>query len=56
MKKVQAGLAADVERIKQDYIARMGREKQKEIRKKERAKRKLQEIKEIEKQEEEGIV
>jgi len=53
VKKVQAGLAADVERIKQDYIARMGREKQKEIRKKERAKRKLQEIKEIEKQEEE---
>ena len=55
-KRAQAGLAADVERIKQEYLARMQRGKQKDAQKKERAKRKLQEIKEREKQEEEGTL
>lgn len=53
-KKGLAGIAADVERIKQEYLSRVRRDKNREAQKKERAKRKLEEIKEREKLEEEG--
>jgi hypothetical protein len=56
VKKVHASLAADVERIKQEYLARRNREKQQDALKKERAKAKMQEIKEREKQEDEGTL
>jgi len=55
-RKKVGGIAADVERIKQEYLARVQRDKQKLVQKKEQAQRKLEEIKEREKQEEEGKI